>query len=221
MMKGKGIISNIGSDIGVKILSVALAMSLWFFVTYRGQSEMVIDAPIEFKNMPKELELLRQNAKRVSLNISGHERLLKGLRTMDARVVIDLSNAKKGEAVYYFDKDNVMIPRTIKVLRIEPTSVKVTLDESTSKAVPVKAHVIGMPEKGYRIKSVDVKPSSVEVEGAKIEVARIAILRTEPIDITGIDSDITQNVRLNTNGRNIRTKVSEVTVKITIGRTGK
>lgn len=217
MIKKKGIFS----DIGLKILSVALAMSLWFFVTYRGQSEMIIDAPIEFKNVPKGLEMLRQSAKRVSLNISGHERLLKALRAMDARVVIDLSNAKKGEAVYYFDKDNVIIPRTIKVLRMEPTSVKVALDESISKSVPVKAHIIGMPEKGYRIKSVDVKPSSAEIEGAKTEVARIALLRTEPVDVTGVDSDITQNVRLNTNGRNIRTKVSEVTVKITIGRAGK
>ncbi|WP_333655324.1 hypothetical protein [Dissulfurispira sp.] len=54
---------------------------------------------------------------------------------------------KKGEAVYYFDKDNVIIPRTIKVQRIEPVSVKVTLDESTSKTVPVKAYVVGTPEK--------------------------------------------------------------------------
>lgn len=216
-MKKKGIFS----DIGLKVLSVALAMSLWFFVTYRGQSEMAIDIPLEFKDVPKELEILRQNIKRVSLNISGHERLLKALRPMDARVVIDMSNAKKGEAVYYFDKDNVIIPRTIKVQRIEPVSVKVTLDESTSKTVPVKAYVVGTPEKGYRIKSIDVKPSVMEIEGAKTEIARISLLRTEAIDVTGMDSDMTQNVRINTNGRNIRTKASEVTVKINIGRIGK
>ncbi len=218
MMKKKGIISNIGSDIGVKILSVALAMSLWFFVTYRGQSEIVIDVPIEFKNIPKGLEILRQNVKRVSLNISGHERLLKGLRPMDAMVGVDLSNAKKGEAVYYLDKGNIVIPRTIKVLRIEPTSVKVTLDESTSKVVPVRAHIIGSPENGYKVRSIDVRPLSIEIEGAKTEVARVALLRTELIDITGIDSDITQSVRINTNGRNIRLKASEATVKITIER---
>jgi len=56
-MKKKGIFS----DIGLKVLSVALAMSLWFFVTYRGQSEMAIDIPLEFKDVPKGLEILRQN----------------------------------------------------------------------------------------------------------------------------------------------------------------
>lgn len=214
----KNIIFN---DIGLKILAVALALSLWFFVTYRGQSEVVIDAHIEFKNVPKGMELLRQNISKVNINVSGHERLLKALGPMDRRVVVDMSNAKRGEAVYYLDKDDVIIPRTIKVLRIEPTSVKVTLDESTSKIVPVRAYIIGSPENGYKVKSIDVKPSSIEIEGAKTEVARVALLRTEPIDITGIDSDVVQNVRINTNGRNIRTKVSEVTVKIAIKRTGK
>lgn len=209
------------SDIGLKILAVALALSLWFFVTYRGQSEVVMDAYIEFKNVPKGMELLRQNANKVNINISGHERLLKTLSPMDVRVFVDMSNAKKGEAVYYLDKGNVVMPRTIKVLRIEPTSVKVTLDESTSKILAVKANIIGAPEKGYIVKSVEVNPSSVKTEGAKTEMARIAVLRTEPIDITGIDSDIIQNVRISTNGRNIRTKVPEVTVKITIRRTAK
>lgn len=217
MIRKKGIFSNIG----LKILSVALAISLWVFVTYRGQSEIVIDVPLEFKNIPKNLELLRQTAKQVSLNISGHERFLKALRPADVRVFVDLSNAKKGESVYYLDKDNVISPKITKVIRMEPTSVKITFDELISRIVPVRAYIIGSPEAGYRIKSVDIMPSSVEIEGAKTEVERIALLRTEPVDITGIDSDIIQNVRLNTNGRNIRTKVSEVTVKITIRRAGK
>ncbi|BCB97240.1 hypothetical protein JZK55_21620 [Dissulfurispira thermophila] len=217
MTKKRGIFS----DIGLKILSVALAMSLWFFVTYRGQSEMAIDVPLEFKNVPVGLEILRQSIKKVGLSISGHERLLKTLRPMDVRVIIDMSGAKKGEAVYYFDKDNVIIPRTIKVQRIEPVSVKVVLDESISKTVSVKPYITGSPEKGYVIKSIDVKPSHVEIEGAKTEIARISLLRTEPIDVTGVDADMMQTVKINTNGKNIRTKVSDVTVKISIRRIGK
>jgi YbbR domain-containing protein len=212
---------RIFSDIGLKILSVALAMSLWFFVTYRGQSEMAIDVPIEFKNMPKGLEILRQNIKTVSLNIRGHERLLKGLKPMDARVIVDLADAKKGEATYYFDKDNIEIPRTIKVLRIEPVSVKVAIDELIKKTVPVKAHITGMPEWGFKVRFITVNPSSTEIEGAKTEVARIAVLRTEPIDITGLDTDIIQTVKVNSSGRNVRAKTTEVTVRIAIERVKK
>ncbi len=213
----KGILSNIG----LKIVAVLLAISMWFFVTYRGQAEMSVDASIGFKNVPRGLELLRENVKSVSLSLRGHERLLKSLRPVDVGVVIDLSNAKKGESTYYIDKSNIIVPRTVEVLRIEPTSVKVTLDESISKVVPVKAAVIGIPEKGYRITAIEVKPSSVTVGGAMTELARIAVLRTEPLDITGLDSNIVQNVKLNTSGRNIRTKTSEVTVSIVIKKTGR
>ncbi|MBI3592490.1 MAG: hypothetical protein HY099_03260 [Nitrospirae bacterium] len=209
------------SNIGIKILSVVLALSTWIFVTSRGQTEMAVDAHIGFKNVPKGLEILRENVKTVSLNLRGHERLLKSLRPMDIGVVIDLSNARKGEATYYFDKGNVVAPRSVEILRMEPTSVKVTLDESISKVVPVKASFTGRPENGYKIASIEVKPSSVRIEGAKTELARIAVLRTETIDITGLDTDIMQNVRLNTNGRNIRTKTLEVTLNIRIKKAGK
>ena len=208
--------SFILDNLGFKILAVVLSVSIWFFVTYRGQSEMAMDVPIGFKNVPKGLELLRANVKMVSLTLRGHERLLKVLRPVDIGVVVDLSSAKRGEGLYYFDADSIVAPRTVEVLRVEPSSVKVTLDESMSKMVPVKASLLGLPEKGYRIASIEVRPSSVGVAGPRAELARVAFLRTEAVDITGLDENITQNVRLNTNGRNIRTRIPEVTLSITI-----
>jgi YbbR domain-containing protein len=125
------------SNFGIKILSLVLAISMWIFVTYKGQSEMVVDAPISFKNVPKGLELLRESARTVTLNLRGQESLLKSLRPLDLNVVIDLSNAKRGESTYYLDKNAVIVPGTVDILRVEPTSVRVVLDESMVKTLPV------------------------------------------------------------------------------------
>jgi YbbR domain-containing protein len=103
-------------------------------------------------------------------------------------------------------------------LRTEPTSVKVTLDESMVRTVQVKPYVVGLPAKGYEIKKITVNPAVVSVEGATTEMTRLAALRTEPLDVTGLDTDISQNVRVDTNGRNLRIKTSDVTVKVVIGR---
>lgn len=206
---------------GLKVLSVVLALSLWFFVTYRGQSEMVLEAPLEFKSIPRGLELVKQNARKVSLNIRGHERILQGMRPMDVRVIVDLSAAKEGEADYRFSSEDVVIPRGLKVLRMEPLNVRVTLDESVSRVVPVKVYVVGTPEKGYRVRSVEVKPQTLKVEGARSEVSRVSVLRTEPVDVTGLDSDIMQDFRVNTDGKNIRVSASEVAVTITLAKEGK
>jgi hypothetical protein len=59
--------------------------------------------------------------------------------------------------------------------------VKVTLDESISKVVPVKAYIVGAPEGGYKMESFTVEPPSVAVQGAKAEVSRLFLLRTEPV----------------------------------------
>jgi YbbR domain-containing protein len=75
-----------------------------------------------------------------------------------------------------------------------------------------------LPAKGFEIKKITVNPTVVSVEGATTEMTRLASLRTEPLDVTGLDTDISQNVRVDTNGRNLRIKTSDVTVKVVIGR---
>jgi YbbR domain-containing protein len=208
-------------NLGLKALSVLLAVSLWFFVTYRGQSEMALEAPLEFKNIPKGLELLKYNTKKVGLNIRGHERILQGMRPMDVRVGVDLSSAKEGEADYQFNKEDVVLPRGLKVLRMEPLSVRVALDQTVTRVVPVKAYVVGTPERGYRTRSVEVKPQTLTVEGARAEVSKVSLLRTEPIDITGLDSDLMQDFKVNIDGKNIRLSASEVSVTIRLAKEGK
>lgn len=200
----------------LKLLSVALAVVLWFFVTYRGQLELSIEAPVEFKNIPKGLEIYRQSIKKISVNVKGNERLLKGVNPADVRAIADLSNAKKGENTIFFDSDDISAPRSLKVLKIEPKSIKVSLDEYVSKKVPVHVSITGSPGIGYKIKSIDVKPGSVEIEGPRSEVERVYTMRTEAMDITGINADVSNIVKLNPNGRNIRLKVSEAAVRVRI-----
>ncbi|NTU43743.1 MAG: hypothetical protein HGA78_12000, partial [Nitrospirales bacterium] len=204
-------------NMGLKALAVVISLSLWFYVTYRGQSDMVIDAPIELKNIPKGLELVKQNVKKVSVYVSGNERFLKAIKPMDAKVSLDLSRVKKGDATCFVDKSSISLPPPIKVLRIEPSSVKLTLDETITKVVPVQSVVVGTPQRGFRVRSLHLAPSTVLLEGPREEVEKISVLRTEPVDISGRSSGLTQTVRVNMR-EGLRAKVSEVSVKIVIGR---
>ena len=206
-------------NMGFKLLSIAIAVSLWFFITYRGQSETTVDSQLEFKNMPQGLEILKQSVKKVTVNIRGHESVLGSLKPADVRVMVDLSNGKKGEASYYFDTADVKIPANVKILRIDPTYVRVTLDESLSREIEIKPYVVGQPAKGYEIYKITVNPPVVLVEGPKAEMARLSILAVpEPLDITGLDTDISQNIRVDANGRNVRIKTPEMITKVIIRR---
>lgn len=200
----------------LKLLSIMLAVSLWFYVSYRGESEMSLEASVEFKGVPAGSEILRQSIRKVSVSVQGYEQAIHRLRPSDIRVVIDLSGAKKGENTISLDKDNVLLPRSLKVQRIEPPSVKVSLDETAARVIPIRPFITGSPEKPFVLAGIKTSPSTVRIEGPKSEVDRINLLRTDPIDITGFDEDLTQTAKLNLNGKAVRPDVSEVSVTLTI-----
>ncbi len=208
-------------NIGLKILSVVLAISLWFYVSNRGESETWVDAQIDFKNVPAGMEILRQNVRKVSVSVQGYEQAVYRLRAADVRVVVDLGNAKKGENSQSLDRDNVLLPRSLKVVRIEPATIKVSIDETTSRTVQVRPYITGTPERPYEVKSAVVKPSMVTIEGPRSEVEKLAVIRTDPVDITGFNEDLVQNVKLNLTGRGLRSESAEVSVSVTIRKAGK
>lgn len=203
-------------NIGIKISSVILAMILWFFVTSKGQSEISMDIPLELKNIPQGLESVKQNSKPITISIKGQERLLRNLKPADVRVYLDLSKAKKGKGTYYIDNNDVKLPPTMSVTSLNPSSIAVTLEDTVIKTVLVSPVVSGTPKSGAFLSAVDVKPKMVTIEGVRSEVDRVKILKTEPIDITDAEESFSQDARIDTTGRNIRTEVQEVSVKVII-----
>ncbi|NWF52681.1 MAG: hypothetical protein HXY47_06315 [Nitrospirae bacterium] len=203
-------------NIGLKVTAVLLSFLLWVFATSRGVSEISLDVPLEFKNIPNGLELMYYGVKVVNLTIKGQERLIRTISPADIRVWVDLSKAKKGEGIYAINKNNMRLPLTVTVKNITPSSVKILLDESFSKRVRVKPVVIGEPKRGYHVKSVSVVPRNIEIEGASSKIKNIDKIKTEPIDITGLDETLTEDLKLDVSGMNIRTEVEEVTVKVVI-----
>lgn len=203
-------------NLGLKIVAVLLSLVLWVFVTSRGQSEMAIDVPLEFKNIPKGIEMVNQSVKVVSLNIKGQERFIKNIKPLEIGVYIDLSKAKKGESIYYINKDNIKLPRAITVTNITPSYVKVITEETVTKTVKIRPVIVGTPEEGFYVKSVNVTPETTVIEGVGSEVRKVNSIKTEPIDITGLNETFTQALKLDIAGMNIRTEKNDIKVKVVI-----
>lgn len=206
-------------NLSLKIVAILFSIVFWIIATHRGLSEMVLDVPLEFKNIPPGLVLVNHDVKKVSLSVKGQERLIRNVRPANIIVYVDLNKAKKGEDIYAINKENLKLPRGVSVTNIEPYSVKVALEKLVSKTVRVKPVIEGDPEKGFYIKLIDVIPQTVVIEGKSSDVKRMSSIRTEHIDITGYKENITQDVKLET-PENIKAKVEYVTVKIVIAKRG-
>lgn len=202
----------------LKIASLVLAIVLWSFVVSKGRSVIVMDVPIGFKNIPSNLEVI-DAPKTVSIEIEGQESLLKKLRQEDISVTIDLSNFKKGKAFFPLNTDNIKLPNTLTVTRISPQAIKFLIEEKVKKRVPVRPVIIGSPAQGYFIKAIEVIPKIIEIKGPESVVAKVYAVKTEPIDVTEITSNLQYHAYIDVSRKNLSVDNPEVEVNIIVKRT--
>ena len=204
------------NNLGLKISAIVISVFLWLFVTSRGQSEMSLEIPLEFKNISSGLGIAASNIKAAVVTVKGQERLMKNLKPSDIRVFVDLSKARKGDAIFYINKDDVVLPYAMSVISITPSSLKIRIDETVEKPLLVRPLIVGMPENGFYVKSLLVEPRSVMLQGLKSEVRKINTVTTEALDITGLNETVIQELNIDLAGINVKSDFGSVKVKVEI-----
>lgn len=201
----------------IKGASVVLAITLWLFVISKGQSRVSMTAYLEFENVPQGLQVATSGTiQQTSVVIKGHERFIKNLHPEDVHVYLDLKGLTKGRHLYDIESGDVRVPAPLRVVTISPSTVTVSLEEVTSKVVPVRPIVVGLPSKGFAVKRMEVSPKEVMLEGAESELKDIKVLRTEPVDVSDAGETMTKEVMIDKSRLHIKVEPSSVTVKIII-----
>ncbi len=203
------------TNIWLKIASLILAIALWFFVISSGRSGIIMDVPIKFIHIPPALEVVNA-PKTVSVGIEGQERLLKNLTQDNISAVIDLSKSRTGKTLFSLSRKNIKLPRTLTVTRISPQTISLILEERLEKHVPVKPVIIGLPAEGFKVDKIKIAPETVRIEGPRSVITRIYTVKTEPIDIAGINKNLQYNAYLDLTKFNVRVDTLEVKVNISV-----
>lgn len=203
-------------NFSLKVSALMIALFLWLFVTWRGQSEISLEVPVEFKNVPAGYGIAATSTKEVNVTIRGQERLMKSLQPADVRIFVDLTNAKAGDSTYYINKDDITLPYAMSVLNVAPSSVRLDIGKMVTKSVRIRPTVIGIPPNGYFIKSIEVQPQNVDIQGLEASVRRIRELRTDVIDVSKMTATTEKNVGINGAGANVKVNVDNVKVTIVL-----
>lgn len=203
------------TNIELKLASLILAIALWFFVIMIGRSEITIDIPIIFTNIPEKLEVV-DSPQKVSVTIEGQERIVKQLKQSEINAVIDLNESKAGRAFFTLSRDNIKLPQPLVITNIDPETVSLMIETRLKKVVSVKPYVVGLPERGFAIIEIGVNPEKITVEGPNSIVKKIRTIKTEPIDISGINNNLKYKATLDIANSNIRTNINKVEVTISV-----
>ncbi|HEV8613588.1 MAG TPA: CdaR family protein, partial [Gemmatimonadales bacterium] len=124
-------------NVGMKLLSLALAAALWAVFGNEPTVEAVFDVPVEFSSVPASFELLAEQT-RVQVRARGPSRAVRAAKSQDFSVKIDLAGSSgAGERTYPLNRESIQAPSNIEVLQTVPSRVRLSLEETAVKEIPV------------------------------------------------------------------------------------
>ena len=204
-------------NFGTKVLSIGLAALLWGLVAGQREAERSLRVPLEYRNIPTELELLGEPASLVDVRVRGSSGVLGELRGADLVAVLDLRTARPGRRLFHLLPDDIAVPAGVKVLQATPSTLSLTFEASAVRTVPVVPDLDGDPARGFVVGRVTTEPATVEVVGPISAVQKITEATTEPVDITGATGPVRDNVTiglLDTLARLRNPQIGVVTIEV-------
>jgi YbbR domain-containing protein len=190
--------------IGLKLLSIVLASLIWLVVAGEQIVERALRIPLEFTNLPAELELVGDTPDLVEVRVRGSSGALSRVAAGELIAVLDLRGARPGRRLFNLTGSDVRAPFGIEVVQIAPSNVSMVFEPSATKVVPVVPELDGDPLDGYVVGTVSADPSTVEVIGPASAVMRLTEAITEPVTITKAASTIVESVNMGVGDPSIR-----------------
>lgn len=201
--------------LGLKLLSIVLAALIWLVVAGEQIVERALRIPLEFTNLPPELEFVGDAPDVVEVRVRGSSGALGRVAAGELVAVLDLRSARPGQRLFHLTGEDVRAPFGIEVVQITPSNVAITLETSATKIVPVVPEVDGQPRDGYVVGTIAADPATVEVIGPSTAVARQTRAITEPVSVEEASDTVREAVNVGVADPQIRLR-APVTALVTV-----
>ena len=145
-------------NFGLKLVSLLLAIGLWFAVAQSPVAEVEMKVPIEFHNLPENLEIDSASFTEAQIRIRGPQRLIHRLQAADVRADIDLADVQPGERTFDLTGRHVHVPQDMEVVQIIPGQFHLSFDNRATRVVDVRPRVNGNFAVGTHVAQVIADP---------------------------------------------------------------
>ena len=206
-----------------------LSLLLWVFVVSENEYTLVLDLPIEARNLSAQKAHKEEVPSSASVRLRGTGRdlfksfLLKNFAGF--KLVLDLEGiSQEYEFILndYFEKypQKVVLPLNYNVSFVEviyPNRIKISLDEYSSKLVPVISNLHINPAPGFMlVNQYKIIPSKINIAGPKKELALINHVETIYDTINGLVSFYKAQIEIQSLGRLIEYSPNIVEISLDI-----
>ncbi|WP_051588820.1 hypothetical protein [Ruminococcus sp. NK3A76] len=183
-VKGKGLAAKLGSDLGQRILAIALAIIIWMILSitqYPTISKTVSSVPVDLTltgTIAEEKGLSALNFKDMTVDviIEGMNYEIGSYAASDLTATVDVSSVtKKGTYKLDIDVKSAHSADKVSILSITPETVEVQFDAITSKEFDLSPSAPNISaEDGYSLGTVSCAPDKISITGADNDLSKIA-----------------------------------------------
>lgn len=164
--------------------SVVLAGLLWLGVVEESELATSVLTPVQYKNVPKDMELSSDVTDKVHLELRGPASKLRPAALADSSVLLDLRGiTQTGDRTFAINQEALVLPSGVRLDRAIPAQVRLHFERRMVKEVPVRSRFRHRPAAGYEIASEKIEPENLRVVGPASRVARVVSVDTDSIDV--------------------------------------
>lgn len=200
----------VARHLGLKVVAVALAVLLWLLVAGEQIVERALRVPLEFVNLPAELEIVGNAPDVVEVRIRGSSGALARIGAGEIVAILDLRTARAGPPrLFHLSDSDVRVPFGIDVVQVTPATISMMFEPSVARVVPVVPDIEGTPAPGFAVGTVSADPGTVEVVGPASAVESLREAITEPVSVEGASATLTESATIGTVDPLVRLRVPQ------------
>jgi YbbR domain-containing protein len=167
---------SLDERLGRIILSLVLAVLLWFYVTNLENPAQVTQfngMTLEVRGLDKSLKMIN-TLPTVDVTVQAPQNIMSTLRQSDIRPYVDLQGLDAGvhEVPVILDLSSLPDHNSMN-FTVAPQNVQVQLELQASRVYPVTVLVTGTPAQNYGVEPAQVNPQQVTVSGPESAVNRV------------------------------------------------
>jgi len=191
--------SAITQDLWLKTLALVVAVFFWGSVQLSTDVEEQLQLRVSFR-APEGQMVVGDKVFRVQAQVTGSLGAMEQYtRRRDGNAVyIPTDSFGLGNSTIYLNRDLLGLPKSLRVIAIRPSVVRVKVARRVTKQVPVRAQITGKPSPGLTVKRWDVMPDQVTIDGPEQEVGLIKEVLAGPVSVEKEEGDVVRLAKLRT-----------------------
>ncbi len=189
----RGALTTVIGNLSLAALALALAFSLWLYITDREnpQERQLFNSAIAIapSNVPNGFAVANLSENGVRIRIEAPRNELDNVSPDDFEATLNLGGLSAGTQSIAVDVRSTN--NDVTIIDVVPARVDVTIETLRTKEVPVRVQLVGSPQTGFAAAGETASPERASVSGPESLVALVDSVVAE-VSLTSLRVDITE-----------------------------